>query len=1279
MEQNHTGGIQPGLDSLVEYARIQNQYINIDGSGIQRTQGNVINSTTRYSWLINTNRNGMRLDSSCGGTDAVIHNVVSAGNKRAFRLKGDRHRAFHLLAYDTNQNDISMPRNKYCGDDWGNNISETMAGNLNSRLLNSIAEKTLSANMPDAGDPNITQGNGQLIAENTSNEFLLNQSGIWYGRALDEDNIAPFTYPHFELQDPWVENRTRSDESLQSQFGLNPFTNGVQGYDFRPRKGSSLIDGGVVIPGINDGQDIDPAKAPNHPPSYTGQHRAFVGDAPDIGPYEYGDTVYWIPGYRYYYPSVPIPSNGAVDVPIEYGLAFNYPWKTDYSSTTAQVTINGPGVDKSVSLNYPNNVVFETFLPGQTYTWSVEVDGVSSQIWSFTVANKIQPLNDRSVDVNAADEELIPNHNKSLSLSEGVLSFLKFDIPPSVSSDYQIFLNLTPETVTTLNGHIMLYKYNYQGWGENLDTDNIGLLDHSSLTPLKSITMIDSSSSLSEDITEYIDSTGEISFALSVSDPNDQLSFYSKEKMVTDGVDIDVAAGDLLGPSGNGSGYAPQGDVWPSISFVYVSPPAIPTATATPTPTATPVSAPTATATPAPTATPVSAPTATATATPTPTPVSAPTATATPAPTATPVSAPAATATATPTPTPVSAPTATATPAPTATPVSAPTATATPTPTVTPVLAPTATATPTSTPTVPDSPTSVIGTSGDGEIALTWTAPANTGGPFLTDYIITYSSDGGTTWTTASDGTSLATAATITELSNGVLYQLRVAAVNSFGTGTSSSTTLTPAQVDSSYARSWGSNTTPTSLAKGEYSSASITITNIGNTAWSTNDTSYGYRIYDDTSTLVATSAITQLDADVPVGGTTTITARIDAPLSAETYSVRWDLYSTTGATWFADAQGSAAVSSLTVTDDAYYGLTWGEQVVPSSINAKGPRHASVTVTNTGIQTWSPTTHFLGYHVYDASGNFLYTGDWSVFPANLASGETVTLNRIITAHPTPGDYTIAWDIIDTANPTWFSAMGNAALSSALTVTQPVHGITWGDHTTPTSLSQDERTSVSLNLTNSGTKTWLRGAFFLSYHVFDANGNYLYTGPWSNLNIQRPQHAETITVTVPFHAPSDAGTYTIKWDMIDMHVPTWFSARNVATLDTSLTVRSGAAYGLTAGPSTLPAQGTAAQSVSVSVPLTNTGTITWDTNRFFLSYHWYDENDSYISTGQWIVLPEAVAPGASTTASITVEIPETPGNYQLLWDIIDYQGSLWFSALEPLSHQFESIESVVALS
>ena len=54
--------------------------------------------------------------------------------------------------------------------------------------------------------------------------------------------------------------------------------------------------------------------------------------------------------------------------------------------------------------------------------------------------------------------------------------------------------------------------------------------------------------------------------------------------MITDGADIYVEAGDLLGSSGNGSGYAPQTDVWPNIEFINLTP--TPTATPTPTPAA---------------------------------------------------------------------------------------------------------------------------------------------------------------------------------------------------------------------------------------------------------------------------------------------------------------------------------------------------------------------------------------------------------------------------------------------------------------------------------------------------------------------------------------------------------------------------------------------------------------------------------------------------------------------------------------------------------------------
>ena len=52
--------------------------------------------------------------------------------------------------------------------------------------------------------------------------------------------------------------------------------------------------------------------------------------------------------------------------------------------------------------------------------------------------------------------------------------------------------------------------------------------------------------------TDQIKTYGEeFSIALKVSQPTDNVSFYSKEKQLTDGV----------------GGYAPQMSIWPSISF----------------------------------------------------------------------------------------------------------------------------------------------------------------------------------------------------------------------------------------------------------------------------------------------------------------------------------------------------------------------------------------------------------------------------------------------------------------------------------------------------------------------------------------------------------------------------------------------------------------------------------------------------------------------------------------------------------------------------------------
>jgi len=82
---------------------------------------------------------------------------------------------------------------------------------------------------------------------------------------------------------------------------------------------------------------------------------------------------------------------------------------------------------------------------------------------------------------------------------------------------------------------------------------------------------------------------------------------------------------------------------------------------------------------------------------------------------------------------------------------------------------------------VPGSPTSVVAVSGNAQLAVTWTAPANTGGSPITDYLVKYSSNGGSTWTNFRDPVSTATSCSVTGLANGTSYVIKVVAKNAVG------------------------------------------------------------------------------------------------------------------------------------------------------------------------------------------------------------------------------------------------------------------------------------------------------------------------------------------------------------------------------------------------------------------------------------------------------------------------------------------------------------------
>ena len=536
IQNSMSPGIFTGIRSLVEYCLIRNLYEGptydgeegnmLDGASIQRNSSSTYLSTTRYCWIIHGgNINGFRFDSNPGGIYGKIHHMVSIRNRRGFRLKGDHHQVHHLLAYDNQTKDISLPNYKYTNDE----------GNFNTNFSNSASEE-----MYECAAPNCNRlGVGWLEYD----KELRDLAGLWEGPGNAEYVL--------EMENDYKQDWGKPQLELASYYSRY-FTKDQQSYDFRPRKGSRFVDTGMIVDSINDGLDYDYP----HPVSFSNQNRRFIGDAPDIGPYEYGDSVYWIPGYRYSYPSFPIPSNGANNVPSDYSLVFNYPYKNDYTNTQAVVTVNGPGVNRVVTLNYPDNVIFQDFHPSGIYNWQVTVDGIIGENWSFQVDNKLTPVHDRSVDVTLNEstewlqDQVLTVHGSDQYIPEGKelfvpqtneqKAFLMFDIPEIFNDSWNIKLNLTVAELNVQGGYgtawqvawggVVLHYYNNTNWSERNDDTNIGLADHTLSTPIDTLIDLEPGETYSIDLSTIILGPGKYSFSLAAMDPSSRVLFWSKER-----------------------------------------------------------------------------------------------------------------------------------------------------------------------------------------------------------------------------------------------------------------------------------------------------------------------------------------------------------------------------------------------------------------------------------------------------------------------------------------------------------------------------------------------------------------------------------------------------------------------------------------------------------------------------------------------------------------------------------------------------------------------------
>ena len=245
------------------------------------------------------------------------------------------------------------------------------------------------------GDDHLIQNN-VLIGETKMELFNMERWASENKRTLVANNIVPaFSAGINDRVESKSRKRAEVVSIMKNNFTDDPATalRDPDNLDFRPKKGSSLIGAGYEI----QKSDVPWKKVP-----FTGAG-SFVGKGPDIGAYEYGSQVYWIPGFQFAHASTPVPPDGTKTAKSDCDLMWLGGYKANshelYFGTSheevSKATKNVKAFKKSFA-GTDNIFTPPSLRPGATYYW--RVDAVRNgkvnkgRIWQFSVGTAADDL-----------------------------------------------------------------------------------------------------------------------------------------------------------------------------------------------------------------------------------------------------------------------------------------------------------------------------------------------------------------------------------------------------------------------------------------------------------------------------------------------------------------------------------------------------------------------------------------------------------------------------------------------------------------------------------------------------------------------------------------------------------------------------------------------------------------------------------------------------------------------------------------------------------------------
>ncbi len=415
-------------------------------------------------------------------------------------------------------------------------------------------------------------------------------------------------------------------------------------------------------------------------------------------------------------------------------------------------------------------------------------------------------------------------------------------------------------------------------------------------------------------------------------------------------------------------------------------------------------------------------------------------------------------------------------------------------------------------------------------------------------------------------------------------------------------------------------------------------------------------------------------------------------------------------------ANGSALAPGAILVDDSSAGWssTGNWSLASTSSDIGGSMHWTTTTSGnaTASATWQPTLTANGYYevgtfvddnhassswasytVYSADPN--HVGNVVAHPVVVDQSHIGTFQGPFSWENTGAQWislgTYYFQAGQSARVTLSNATGEngvqlgadgvefVPVSVQATPPPPSYNFTVTSDNTPSIAAPASTQNVTLILKNSSNFSWLASgvnAVQVIYRWLNAQGQTLAVS--SGIALPQDVNAsDSVTLTVAVQMPTQTGNYTLQWDM--SQGSTLFSQQGAQTYRHAVSIASAYSESLSI-PSLSPTL-TPGATFMLPVTVRNTGSMAWSAmttghvphttmsgGLVQLGYQWLDSAGQPLAAAQaipttFVPLSTALAPGSSTTLTLTLHAPVLAGNYQLRLDMVQpgaQGGPLWFT-------------------